>query len=260
MMWFDTLDPRDPLQLTDGVNALLLRFYTNRNANFWAWAMVGNDDARGFDLAPPDDKTPEFGGRVQVPLFKGELGATYHRRKAAIDGLVPPMLLPPDIPLPLAPVHEDRVGLDGKWDIGIGVWLEGTLVHQQTTLLPLPYQLAFTAGFDTTFGLGNGLTALAEHFRVESSAKAFARGESLNFSALLLRYPLGLLDDLSGIFYYDWKGRDVYRFVTWRRTTDALSFNVILFWNPEGLLAIPGQPASSSFAGKGFQLLLAYHF
>ncbi len=260
MMWFDTLDPRDPLQLTDGVNALLLRFYTNRNANFWAWAMVGNKGARGFDLAPPDKKTPEFGGRVQVPLFKGELGATYHRRKAAVDGLVPLMLLPPGSPLPIPPVPEDRVGLDGKWDIGIGVWLEGALVHQQTTLLPLPYQLALTAGLDYTFGLGNGLTALAEHFRIESSARAFARGESLDFSALLLRYPLGLLDELSGIFYYDWRNRDAYRFVTWRRTTDALSFNVILFWNPEGLPALPGQPASSSFAGKGFQLLLAYHF
>ncbi len=260
MMWFDTLDPRDPLQLTDGVNALLLRFYTNRNANVWAWAMVGNKEPRGFDLAPPDKKTPEFGGRVQIPLFKGELGATYHRRKAVIDGLVPTMFLPPGTPLPLSPVPEDRVGLDGKWDIGVGVWLEGALVHQQTTFLPLPYQLALTAGLDYTFGLGNGLTALAEHFRLESSAQAFTRGESFDFSALLLRYPLSLLDDLSGIFYYDWKNRDVYRFVTWRRTTDALSFNVILFWNPEGLLALPGQTASSSFAGKGFQLLLAYHF
>jgi len=260
MMWFDTLDPRDPLQLTDGVYAFLLRFYTNSNANFWAWTMVGNDEPRGFDLAPPDKKTPEFGGRVQIPLFKGELGATYHRRKAAIDGLVPPMLLPPDTPLPLAPVPEDRVGVDGKWDIGVGFWLEGALVHQQTTLLPLPYQLALNAGLDYTFGLGNGLTAFAEHFRLESSARAFTNGESLDFSALLFRYSLGLLDELSGIFYYDWKNRDVYRFVTWRRTTDALSFNVILFWNPKELLVFPGQPGSSSFAGKGFQLLLAYHF
>lgn len=259
-MWFDSLDPRDPLQLTDGVYALLLRYYTKCNANFWAWTMYANDAQRGFDLAPPDKKTPEFGGRVQIPLLKGELGATYHHRKAAIDGLVPVMLLPPDTPLPLAPVPEERFGLDGKWDIGVGFWLEGALVHQQTTLLPLPYQLAFSVGLDYTFGLGNGLTALAEHFRLESSTRAFTRGESLSFSALLLRYPLGLLDELSGIFYYNWKSRDVYRFLTWRRTTDALSFNVIFFWNPQEFMVFPGQPGSSSFAGKGFQLLLAYHF
>ncbi|MFO7732630.1 MAG: hypothetical protein R6X21_03165 [Candidatus Aminicenantes bacterium] len=260
MMWFDTLDPRDPLQLTDGVTALLLRFYTKGNANFWAWTMYGNDDPRGFDLAPPDKNTPEFGGRVQIPLFKGELGATYHHRKAAIDGLVPPALPPPDTPLPLEPVPEDRLGLDGKWDIGVGFWFEGALVHQQTTLLPFPYQLTFTVGMDYTFGLGNGLTALAEHFHLESSARAFTSGESLSYSALLLRYPLALLDELNGIFYYDWKNRNAYSFISWKRTYDALSLNVMLFWNPEELLVFSGQPGSSSYAGKGFQLLLAYYF
>jgi len=260
MMWFDSLDPRDPLQLTDGVTALLLRYYTQGNANVWVWTMFGNDDPRGWDLAPPDEKTPEFGGRIQIPLFKGEIGATYNLRKAAIDGLMPIL---PSAPTPLAPVDpvpEERFGLDGKWDIGIGFWLEGALVHQKTAFLPLPYQLALNAGLDYTFGLGNGLTALAEHFRLESSARAFARGESLSFSALLLRYPLGLFDEVSGIFYYDWKNRNVYRFLTWKRTYDALSFNAILYWNPEELLSFPGQPGSSSFAGKGFQLLLAFHF
>jgi hypothetical protein len=258
MMWFDTIDPRDPLQLTEGVYALLLRYYTRGNANVWAWAMYGNDAARGFDLAPPDRKSPEFGGRVQVPLFKGEIAATFHRRKAAIDGLVP--LMDPASPLPVAPVPEDRFGLDGKWDAGVGLWLEGALVHQRTPLLPLPYQVALNAGLDYTFGLGRGLTVLAEHFRLESSARAFARGTALDFSGLLARYSLGLLDELDGIFYYDWRNRGVYRFLTWKRTSNALSFSASLFWNPEELRIFPGQPGSSSFAGKGFQLLLGYYF
>jgi hypothetical protein len=258
MMWFDTIDPRDPLQLTEGVYALLLRYYTRGNANVWAWAMYGNDVARGFDLAPPDRKSPEFGGRVQVPLFKGEIAATYHRRKAAIDGLVP--LMDPASPSPVAPVPEDRFGLDGKWDAGVGLWLEGTLVHQRTPLLPLPYQLALNAGLDYTFGLGRGLTVLAEHFRLESSARALARGAALDFSGLLARYSLGLLDELAGIFYYDWRNRGVYRFLTWKRTSNALSFSASLFWNPEELRVFPGQPGSSLFAGKGFQLLLGYYF
>ncbi|HSP90762.1 MAG TPA: hypothetical protein VLN08_07645, partial [Vicinamibacterales bacterium] len=75
LMWFDSLDPRDPLQLTEGVYAALLRYYTKGNAAFAAWAMYGNDAQRGWDIAPPDADAPEFGGRVQVPLFKGELGA-----------------------------------------------------------------------------------------------------------------------------------------------------------------------------------------
>lgn len=259
MMWFDALDPRDPLQLTDGVYALLLRYYTRGNANFWAWAMFGNDKTRGFDLTPPDRDTPEFGGRVQVPLFKGEIAATYHRRKAAVDGLVP-VMDPGASPLPVPPVPEDRFGFDGKWDAGVGVWLEGTLVHQRTALLPFPYQLSLAAGLDYTFGLGRGLTVLAEQFRLESSARAFARGAALDLSGLLLRYPLGLADELSGIFYYDWKNRDVYRFLTWKRTSNALSFSLSLFWNPEELRALPGQTASAAFAGRGFQVLLGYYF
>jgi hypothetical protein len=260
LMWFDSLDPRDPLQLTDGVYGLLLRAYTKGNANFWAWGLYGNEDSRGWDLAPPDKKSPEFGGRVQVPLFKGELAATYHRRKAAIDGLVPVMGPPPESPLPVPPVPEDRFAVDGKWDIGVGVWLEGALVHQRTALLPAPYQRAVTFGLDYTFGLGNGLNVMAEHFRLASAVRAFGRGDGLSLSAFLLRYPLGLLSEVSGIFYYDWKDRGVYRFLSWKRTTDAVSFSVIVFWNPAELRIFQGRPGSASFAGTGFQLLLAYYF
>ena len=261
MMWFASLAPRAPLQLTDGVYALLLRYYTGGNANIWTWSMYGNDTRRGFDLAPPDKKTPEFGGRIQVPLFKGEIGATYHHRKAAIDGLVPVMEpLDPVSPLPIEPVPEDRFGLDGKWDIGVGVWLEGALVHQRTHLLPLPYQLSLTAGMDYTFALGRGLNVLAEHFRLESSAEAFAAGQTQSLSAFFLRYPLGLSDELTGILYYDWTGRNLYRFLSWRRTSDALTFTAMVFWNAEDLLIFPGQPGSSSFAGTGLQLVLAYYF
>jgi hypothetical protein len=258
MMWFDSLDPRDPLQLTDGVCALLLRFYTKGNANVWAWTMYGNGDRRGFDLAPSDKKTPEFGGRVEVPLFKGELAATYHRRKAAIDGLVP--VLDPLNPLPVDPVPEDRFGLDGKWDLGVGVWLEGALVHQRTTLLPAPYQLSLAAGLDYTFAVGRGLYALFEHFRIESSPRAFTAGLSRDISAAFVRYPLGLADDLAANVYYDWESRNLYRFLSWRRTSDDLTFTALVFWNPEDLLIFPGQAGSSSFAGAGVQLLLAYYF
>ena len=264
LMWFDSLDPRDPLQLTDGVTGVLLRYYSTGNANVWAWGLYGNDDRRGFDLAPPDKRAPEFGGRIELPLFKGEIGATYHHRKAAIDGLTP-IMSPAAVsvaasPHPVPPVPEDRIGLDGKWDLGIGLWFEGALVHQHSPLLPFSYQRALTVGLDYTFALGRGLTALAEHFRIASSAQAFSPGDGLSFTALLLRYPLGLLDEISGIFYYDWKNHGVYRFVGWKHTTDALSASAIVFWNPAEHIVFQGSPSSGSFAGTGLELVLAYHF
>jgi hypothetical protein len=220
--------------------------------------MYGNNSRRGWDLAPPDRKTPEFGGRIQVPLFKGELGAAYHHRKSVITDLV--RAVDTAAAVSVAPVPEDRFGLDGKWDLGVGLWLEGSLVHQKTTRLPTPYQLALDAGLDYTFGVGNGLTAMVEHVRFESRAQLFTRGSTLSLSGLLLRYPLGLLDELTGISYFDWRDRRTYGFLTWTRTYDKLSFNTILFWSPRQPLAFPGQPGASSYAGKGVQLLLAYHF
>jgi hypothetical protein len=258
LMWFDTLDPRDPLQLTEGVYALLLRYDTKSNASFSAWTMYGNDSQRGWDAFPPDDKTPEFGGRAQFPLPRGELGAAYHHRKADIASLLP--VSDPVPPAAVAPVPEDRVGVDGKWDLGVGVWFEGALVHQDTPLLPRPYQLTLDAGFDYTFKVGNGLTVLAEQFRFSSSDHAFSGGQSQSLSGLLVRYPLGLLDELTCIFYYDWKAGNGYRFFAWKRTYDALSFNASVFWNPGELSVFPGKATTSSYAGTGFELLLSYHF
>jgi hypothetical protein len=256
LMWFDSLDPRDPLQLTDGVYGLLLRYYTRGNANFWAWGLYGNGDRRGLDIARPYDRSPEFGGRVQVPLFHGEIAAAYHHRKADLNPDLPPGS---DGPV-LMPVPEDRFGLDGKWDVGVGIWFEGSIVHQKTANLPLPWQSSLTLGLDYTFDLGRGLTVLAEQFRLVSSARAIGPGESLDFSALLLRYPLGLLDEVSGFVYYDWKGRGVYRFLCWKHATNALTLNAILFWNPAEVPAFRGGTGSGTFAGAGFELLLARYF
>ena len=41
LMWFDRIDPRDPLQLTDGVYGLLARYYFLNNANLWIWGLYG---------------------------------------------------------------------------------------------------------------------------------------------------------------------------------------------------------------------------
>jgi hypothetical protein len=39
LMLFDRLDPTDPLQLTDGVNAIRFKYVAPNNANFWLWAL-----------------------------------------------------------------------------------------------------------------------------------------------------------------------------------------------------------------------------
>ena len=42
LMWFDRVDPNDPLQLTDGVTGLLLKYTFQNNAAVWGWGLTGN--------------------------------------------------------------------------------------------------------------------------------------------------------------------------------------------------------------------------
>ncbi|MFH1319618.1 MAG: hypothetical protein ABII90_03065, partial [Bacteroidota bacterium] len=94
LMWFDRIDPRDPLQLTDGVYGLLGRYYFQNNANIWLWALYGNEGTKGWEFVPSDRKEPEFGARIQLPVPKGEAAISYHHRTADFTGLVADSVLP----------------------------------------------------------------------------------------------------------------------------------------------------------------------
>lgn len=255
LMWFDTIDPRDPLQLTDGVKGLLLRYYFLNNANVWLWGLYGNDRLKGWDFFPSKSNSAEYGGRLQLPLGKGEWAATYHHR--TLDPSRGPFALSESA---VSSVPEDRYALDGKWDIGIGLWLEGTLTHQHSDLLPSPWQRAVNIGLDYTFALGNGLHALTESFFFTSSSRAFGKGEGITFSAFSLGYPLGLLDNLSCIVYYNWDNKDLYSFINWRRTYDRWTINLIGFWNPERFQIYQNLPQNNLYAGLGFQILIVFNY
>ncbi len=251
LMWFDSLDPRDPLQLTDGVYGMLLRYYFVNNTNVWLWGLYGNEKTKGWETFPTKKNSLEYGGRLQIPLFTGEVAWTYHHRQADIEFT--------SFPLTTA-APEDRYGLDGKWDIGIGLWFEAALVHQRHEMIIFPWQRAVNAGLDYTFGVGNGLYVMGEHFNLAYTKDAFGSGNDIDISALLVRYPLGLLDEITGIFYYDWENEELYRFISWQRTYDRWRFNVIGFWNPEVFLVYPATPGQNPFAGKGFQVMIIFNY
>lgn len=255
LMWFDSLDPRDPLQLTDGVHAVLARYYFVSNTNLWFWVLYGNDDLKGWESIPTAEDTAEAGGRAQVPVLTGELALTYHHRRIDLTRAPAPLPLPGGRIIP-----EHRFGLDGKWDVGVGVWFEGAWVFQDSDFLPVPWQRAINIGLDYTFDIGNGLYLLGEHFRLERVQKAFGPGDPVDFSALLVRYPLSIQDDIAGIFYYDWDNGDFYRFLNWQRTYDRWRIVVIGFWNPEAFQIYPTQPGRNPFTGKGFQVMVVFNY
>jgi hypothetical protein len=253
-MWFDSIDPRDPLQITEGVYAILMRYYFLNNANIWFWGLYGNDKPKGWELHPTQDKTVEFGGRAQYPVPAGELGLSYHQRRLQLN----PDIFPVDL-LGIQTAMENRIGIDGRWDIEIGIWGEFVLSRQDNSLLPYEWRRLSNIGADYTFGIGNGLHLLAEYFKSEEAEEAFGRGDGFSLTALSFNYPIGVVDQCEGIFYYDWENENFYRFLNWRRVYDRWTFFLMLFWNPDQALAFPNQTGINNFSGKGFQLMLVFN-
>lgn len=254
LMWFDLLDPRDPLQLTDGVYGLLGRYYALNNANFWLWILYGNEGIRAWQATPAMRRVPEAGGRIQLPAGMGEVAASYHFRPTE------PLPLG-DIPLPgSARVHEHRVGLDGKWDIGPGVWFETSWLKNNDPGLLLNHLHLLTLGADYTLGMGNGLTLLAEHLEMAVGPQLFSFDSRVAFTALSASYPLSLNHHLTAIVYRDWTHRNQYHFLNWRIQMRSVQLFCMAFWNPREV-GLPQQaPGAQLFSGKGGQLMLVYNY
>jgi hypothetical protein len=254
LMWFDRVDPRDPLQLTDGVYALLARYYFLNNTNIWLWGLYGNEEIKGWEFVPTAEKSVEYGGRLQIPLASGELAASYHQRR-----LDPGKLTEFLNAVNGDRVPEDRFALDGKWDLGIGAWFEAVLIHRQGTFSGLHYQRQWTVGTDYTFDIGNGLTTIAEHFRSENPDKPFSTANGIGFSGLSFNYPLNLLDRLSCMLYRDWTNREWYRLFTWQRAYDNWLIYLLGFWNPEKIKLYQASAGSNPFSGTGIQLMIVFN-
>ena len=254
LMWFDRVDPRDPLQLTDGVTGLLIRYYFLDNSNIWMWALYDNNETKGWEMTPTDPASFEYGGRIQIPVLNGETGFSFHHRKTDITSGT---MLP--LQSGYGAIPENRFGIDGKWDIGPGIWFEAVSTHTQTELPYLNYQRQWTIGTDYTFDLGQGLYALTEFFRSENPDELFGQAPGISFSALSMNYPLGIIDRVSGIVYLDWTNRSWYRFISWQQTYDNWILYVIGFWNPHTIHLYQTQTAGNAFAGTGIQVMVVFN-
>ena len=254
LMWFDSIDPRDPLQITDGVYGVLGRYYFLNNANIWIWALYGNNLSRGWELFRSDKNKPEIGGRVELPLFTGSVALSYHHRNIDISSFPMSRFLNPQSSIP-----ENRIALDGKWDIEIGLWFEAVLIKRDLAYSGFNYQRQTNIGIDYTIDLGNAPYIIAEHFTYNLSDQWLGNGEGTSVTALSLNYPLGLIDEITGIFYYEWENNGFYRFLRWQRTYDDWSFYLMGFWNPEQYLLYQISTQNNIFTGKGIQLMVVFN-
>ncbi|MFH1453132.1 MAG: hypothetical protein ABIH00_04035 [Armatimonadota bacterium] len=246
LRWFDQLDPRDPLHLTDGVNAVLGRYYFINNANIWLWGLYGNKGIMGLEVFETNKKSLEPGGRWQFPVPKGEMGISYNRRY--IDHTDWNKKMSAVITNGL----ENKYGLDGYWDIGIGCWFEACAAKQDINPNLAVWDRYLTVGADYTFDIGPGVHILAEHFTKSTGYGFYDQTDQLQYSAVKVDFSLNMLDSVNLITYYDHFSKTAYPFFGFQRLYDDWQINVNAFNSTIG--------ASSGYLGKGVQLMVTYNY
>ncbi len=250
LRWFDRVDPRDPLQLSDGVYGLLGRYYFLNNANIWLWGLYGNNDVKGMEFLPAAKKTVEWGGRFQHPLPRGEMGITFHRRRFTETPEAGQSYSAP----------ENRMAIDGSWDLGIGLWFEAAAIksdYKKESEFENEWQKLVTIGGDFTFEWLNGLHAAYEHLFFDMSQKAAKWQNRNDFSALMVDFMLNLTDRASLVHFYSWEQRQLYSYASWQRSYENWLVNLGVFWNPVQVQLFNDQ--QTVLAGKGLQIMVVYN-
>ncbi|MCL2727183.1 MAG: hypothetical protein FWD56_02220 [Bacteroidales bacterium] len=232
LMWFDKMDARDPLQMTDGVWGGLFRYYFKNNANIWLWGLAMNKDAKIMK----GDLKPEVGARVQFPINRGEMAFSYttHATK------------------------EHRMGFDVRADVVVGFWFETSWTYL-TDSVPLKNQLMTTIGGDYTIGTGNGLGITLEHLLFTGGSKVFDYNNNAQFTAVNLTYPLSFFGNANAILYYDWKNKNVYNFAGYNHQFKNITLYLMAYLNPK-TNALPMQSGFMRFTGKGVQLMAVWNY
>jgi len=222
LQWFDSINPKDISQTTEGVKALLGRYYFVNNANIWLWGIWGNRNETSFDKFFHEEDNLEFGGRIQYPFKYCEGALSYHHRNFDFD-----------VEDPFNFEEEDRFGFDCRWDFEIGLWIEtmySAFSNPDSTL----YSHLFTVGADYTFPIGNGIYVLSEHMFHEHSVDEFPMlFQESSATSLMLIYPLGMFDSVRSILTYNWQPELYNWFLSYNRNYDYLSIYLNLFWNSD---------------------------
>jgi hypothetical protein len=246
MMWFDSIDPRDPQQLTEGVYALRFRYDALDNSSLWLWGIYPDGERKGLEVVPSEEGYPEFGGRYLRPVPSGEMALTFNSRQAELAGTG-------------LEFRENRLGLDGKWDIKIGLWFEAVLQHQDEDFIPMQWRKMLTLGADYTFGVGNGLYVVLEHMGIFMSEGAWGSDEDYQTTAWMANYPIGFMDNLSAIGYYSWEAEKYYQYAAWQRTWDSWMLHVSAFCYPETDASFSLYGEGQPLSGTGGQILVIFN-
>ena len=236
LQWFDNINPHDPTKTTEGVKAVLGRYYFINNANIWLWGIWGDSEETSINNFFYEEDNLEFGGRIQYPFQYCEAGFTYYWCELKdYKGI------------------ENRFGFDARWDFEIGFWTEISVSqkHASSNYYTARYDLPFSITLGADYTLPFGLYILAEYSKFDqNNSDFFDNTTDSKITALSFSYPIGLLDNISSIATYNYKDDKFYSSFTYQRIYDYLSIYLNIFINPE----------NSFFSNTSIQLMLETKF
>ncbi len=252
LMWFDRINPLDPLGLTEGVWSALGQVYFKNNANLWLWINLPSEKIGVWDVFPSNLRFPEAGGRMQWPVNKGEMGAAINFRAVEI----------PDNQIQLVGnkyALQYKLGLDGRWDVGPGLWYECSFSGASQTLGLMTNLAMLTIGADYTFSVGNGLNITGEHMWVALSERIRTMNRKAAFSALSASYPINFFNQLRVMSYFDWKNLEPYTYIIYENILPKGRIQLMAYANPDKP-DLPGREDMMLFGGVGAQIMYIVHF
>ena len=254
LMWFDRMDARDPLQQTDGVWGLLGRYYFLNNANVWLWVLHGNKEPSIFDNFRTYSKIPEFGGRLQLPVPRGEAAFTYNHRYADLR-------YEPEVKEFAGNIktEEHKMGFDVKMDAVVGVWMEASVTHKPGISGFFRNQHLLTIGADYTFPVGNGLKVTLENltFNYNKDLMKNFRNNN-NLSAGSLSYDFGLEDNLTALFYYNWD-KTLFNLIRYKKQLNKATLFIMGYYNKDDADFFMDDDISILYNGKGARVMLVFY-
>jgi len=257
LAWFDTIDPRDPQKYTTGVTGLRLRYDFPNNAGIWLWG-VKNENS--LLVIREKRLSPDIGGRLVYPFGPGEISIAYNYSNVKIEGdLVETGEFGYDIKNQNNEFVMNLGGIDGMWDVGVGLWFE--LAVSYIDIIGFPdWHSNFTLGIDYTFAVGNGLTITSEYYIDDYSEEQLFANDAFrsDLFGLMGSYPVSIMDNLSLFSVYYPDGEILYNYLNWQRTYDNWLVQVSAFFQTGEEVASLGS-AMSTVGTKGLQINLIFN-
>lgn len=189
LQWFDSLDPRDPLQETHGIYAVTARYFFLNNSSAYLWAVI--DHPKEINLSKYESQNAAFGGRYQFPILSGETAFSYNVR---------------ELSNPYSDVTEQKFAWDSRLDHYLGWWFELVITNYSGSENVPKNEESATLGIDYTLPWKNGLLLTAEYQQIASyEERIFSLVQNSELFALSGNYPLSLFDAVNLMTFYDLK-------------------------------------------------------